>query len=716
MYKRHTSTKYTKGKMHTNRLAREKSPYLLQHQHNPVDWYPWGEEAFARARAEDKPIFLSIGYSTCHWCHVMERESFESEAVAARMNEGFINIKVDREERPDVDQIYMAFVQATTGGGGWPMSVFLTPELKPFFGGTYFPPEDRHGRRGFGSLLEFISKTWRERRADLAKSGDSVVRALQQQAADAPRPELLDRASLRAGFEVFRKSFDRKHSGFGGAPKFPRPSVLRFLLRWYARAPVDADAGHMVVATLGDMARGGIHDHLGGGFHRYSVDAEWHVPHFEKMLYDEAQLAVAYLECSRIFSEPGVVEVARGIFRYVLRDLCDAQTGAFFSAEDADSLAADGTKKEGAFYVFTRRAIEELLGEPAANIFCRYYAIEDDGNADDPHGELTGQNVLHRVGSLEATAKEAGKSLDEMDKLLADSRDKLLALRNTRPRPHLDDKVLVAWNGLMISALAVGARMLADQELLAAAVRAATFITERLWKEGVLYRRYRDGDVAIPGYLDDYAMLAAGLIDLYEASFDLRWLLLAEQLSDKMIALFSDAEGGGFFTTSGADPSVLVRMKDDYDGAEPAGNSVAAVVLARLGAILDRGDFLRLANSAVRLVSSRIKETPHALPEMMVAFDLLLDGPTQIVIAGEKDAPDTRALLDALRAGYTPRAVLLLADAATRATLGPRLRHLKEMVSVEGKATAYVCQGWACERPTTNPADLLKLAAPRLDK
>jgi hypothetical protein len=468
--------------MHTNRLAREKSPYLLQHAHNPVDWYPWGAEAFERARRLDLPIFLSVGYSTCHWCHVMERESFEDEKIATLLNQNFVPVKVDREERPDVDRVYMLYVQATTGSGGWPMSVWLTPDQEPFFGGTYFPPDNRYGRPGFSQILEKIAAVWKEDRKRVIQSSQAVLGELRRQAAEAPVSAIADAGALEKGFLHFRRAFDPVHGGFGGAPKFPQPSIFRFLLREHARTG-SREALDMVLHTLGAMARGGIHDHLGGGFHRYSVDERWFVPHFEKMLYDQAQLAAAYLEAHQASGQQFFAGVARGIFDYVLGDMT-APEGGFYSAEDADSVidpARPDVKGEGACYVWSRSEIEAVLGPAAAGEFCRVYGVEAAGNiAQDPHGEFTGRNILSVAASEDGAELAAARRL-------------LLEARRKRVRPHLDDKILTGWNGLMISALALGAQVLDEPSYLAAARRAADFVLARLWDPtaGTLFRRYR---------------------------------------------------------------------------------------------------------------------------------------------------------------------------------------------------------------------------------
>src|ERR1041385_2435146 len=472
----------------SNRLAREKSPYLLQHADNPVEWFPWGDEAFAKARAEKKPIFLSIGYSTCHWCHVMAHESFENEEVAAIMNREFVNIKVDREERPDVDRVYMTFVQATTGGGGWPMSVWLTPELKPFVGGTYFPPEDRWGQPGFTKVLERIAAAWKQDREKISEQGAKIIAALEQSVAGIVDPgERLGRKTLDAAYQQIARSYDAHEGGFSVAPKFPRPVTLNFLARVYARKP-NSDSGkhalEMNQFTLRKMAAGGMHDHLGGGFHRYSVDAYWHVPHFEKMLYDQAQLAIAYLEAFQITRDPLFESVARDVLDYVRRDMT-AKDGGFFSAEDADSCVPDNpTKKaEGAFYVWDKKEIDSALG-PVAEVFNFHYAVKAEGNVPaggDPHGEFTGKNILIELGSIAGTAKHFGKEEGEIRAILAKARETLFALRAKRPRPHLDDKIITAWNGLMISAFARAAQVLDDPDYLETAIRAATFLSKELY-------------------------------------------------------------------------------------------------------------------------------------------------------------------------------------------------------------------------------------------
>lgn len=699
--------------MPTNRLIHEKSPYLLQHAHNPVDWYPWGEEAFAKARAEDKPIFLSVGYSTCHWCHVMERESFESEPLAALLNESFIPVKLDREERPDVDRIYMTFVQATTGGGGWPMSVFLTPELKPFFGGTYFPPEDRWGRPGFRTVLNHIATHWKQERARILSSSEQVMEQLQKYA-NVGSTYLADPKVVDSCFYSFRRGFDRKLGGFGGAPKFPRPSVLNFLLR-YAALNQEEEALEMVVTTLAAMADGGMNDQLGGGFHRYSVDEHWFVPHFEKMLYDQAQLAIAYLEAFQVTGREGFAEEARRIFRYVERDMTHT-SGAFYSAEDADSVIHPSDpheKGEGAFYIYSyEEELVTLLGEETAALFAYRYGAAPGGNVtQDPHGEFTGRNILYRARSLQECSARFARPLDEVCQVLTEAEQAVLALRNRRPRPHLDDKVLSSWNGLMISAFAAGARILGDAALLATAQRAAAALLANLYdgQRGILLRRLRDGEAAIDGFLDDYACVAQGLLDLYEADFDPHHLVMALHLTERAITLFEDPERGAFFSAADGDPALVLRLKEDYDGAEPSGNSVMVMNLLRLAAITGREDLRASAERALKSFGQRLSDAPSSLPQMMVAYLFYRASPKQVVITGERDNPVTAALLHEAGTVFLPNRVLLLADERNRRQLAGIAPALLAMEAAGGEPAAFVCEHFTCQLPVGDPARLRAL-------
>jgi uncharacterized protein YyaL (SSP411 family) len=729
---------------HTNRLAQEKSPYLLQHAHNPVDWYPWGEEAFARARRENKPIFLSIGYSTCHWCHVMAHESFENEEVAAIMNREFVNIKVDREERPDVDRVYMTFVQATTGGGGWPMSVWLTPDLKPFVGGTYFPPEDRYGQPAFKMVLERIASAWKGNHDKIIEQGGKIVDALRESQSTGKVEGKIDTSILEAAYRQIDRSYDPKEGGFGNAPKFPRPVTLNFLTRFYARDPKSESGKQtldMTLFTLRKMAAGGMHDHIGGGFHRYSVDRYWHVPHFEKMLYDQAQLAIAYLDAFQILGDlhlnplPGQGEaeakapvrvefelVARDILDYVARDMTSKE-GGFFSAEDADSpvpgIAEPGHNKtaEGAFYLWTKKEIDAALGD-AADIFDFHYGVQPHGNApegSDPQDEFRGKNILIERHTIAESAKHFGKTEKEIEKLLGDCRAKLFSIRAKRPRPHLDDKIIAAWNGLMISAYARGAQVLDEPRYLEIATRAAKFLQSNLYDPSrkILYRNYRAGRSDIEGFADDYAFVIQGLLDLYEASFDVEWLKFAVQLQETQDRLFFDGKNGGYFSTSGKDQNVFLRMKDDNDGAEPAASSIAALNLLRLGQFRDDKQMTERARKTVDAFATTLSHFPSAMPQMLVVLDYSLSKPRQVVIAGRKDAPETKAFLSEVNRHFLPDTILVVADGAEgQKYLGEKNEAIRAMSPIDGKPAAYVCENFTCKAPVTDPkqlAELLKL-------
>ncbi len=675
----------------SNRLIREKSPYLLQHAENPVDWYPWGEEAFERAKKENKPIFLSIGYSTCHWCHVMEHESFENEEIAKIMNENFIPIKVDREERPDLDNVYMSAVMATTGSGGWPLSVFLTPEGKPFLGGTYFPPDDRFGRPGFKRVLEEISSLWKDRREELIRQGEQMTELIRQNLS-ATQPGGLYEEVLDKAFRSFDSSFDEVHGGFGRAPKFPSPHNLSFLLRYAVRAE-ERRAVDMVVKTLDAMARGGMHDHLGGGFHRYSTDEEWFVPHFEKMLYDQALLARAYLEAYQVTKEPRHAEMAREIFTYVVRDLRD-RGGAFYSAEDADSEGY-----EGKYYLWTPGEIKEVLGEEIAGLVCRYYDVREGGNF-----PIQGGHFEHGKSILRTRAEE------ELVRIIQEAREKLFQAREKRVRPHRDDKVLTDWNGLMISALSLGARVLDDPRYAKAAEEAASFILEKVQKNGRLLRRYREGEAAIPGYLSDYAFFSCSLLDLYEATFEVRWLREARRLAQDMIELFWDQTRRGF-RFSGADGEQLIAETIEvYDGAIPSGNSVAALALLRLGQMTDAKEFQAHAEEFFQSFGGQINQHPTAYSQLLIAYDFALGPRREIVIAGDPNADETKSLLKVIRGKFLPRSVFLLHPPSREGqeieTLAP---FVKEQNLVGGKPAAYVCENFTCKLPVATPTELEKL-------
>jgi uncharacterized protein len=713
-----------------NRLAREKSPYLLQHAGNPVDWLPWGEDAFAKAREEQKPIFLSIGYSTCHWCHVMAHESFENAEAAAVLNEFFVSIKVDREERPDVDRVYMTYVQAATGHGGWPLSAWLTPELKPFYGGTYFPPEDRQGRAGFISVLRAIAGGWANEREKLVAEGDRVVEALRSHAhgsekSDTPEAGGAERDFTEAGGEAFEKcfqhfyeSFDPEKGGFGGAPKFPRASNLNFLFRVAAiqgvASEVGAEAVKMATFTLQKMAEGGIHDHVGGGFHRYSVDDGWFVPHFEKMLYDQAQIAMNLIEARQVTGRETFAWVAKGIFEYVERELTSSQ-GGFYSAEDADSLLAHGKPEhaEGAFYVWTKAELDAVLAKEAG-LVAAHFGVLEEGNVPaefDPHGEFRGKNILRQRQPLAATAKLLGLEPEEASDKLVAALEALRRVRAQRPRPHLDDKIITAWNGLMISALARGAQVLGDPALAKRATRAAEFLQRELYDDtrGVLFRNFRQGRSAIEGFAEDYALLIQALIDLYETTFDLRWLTWAEKLQATMDALFWDETRGGYFNSAAADRSIVLRLKDDYDGAEPAPSSVAASNLLRLSAVARESGVLReRAAKTIVALQSQWSRLPQAMPQLLCAIELALEPPRQVVLAGDPRASDFQALAAVLHEQLGARYALLAVtgDEGERAWLGERAPWLLEMKPLAGRVAAYLCEHFTCQQPVVEPAQL----------
>lgn len=702
----------------TNRLINEKSPYLLQHAHNPVDWYAWGEEAFEKARKEDKPIFLSIGYSTCHWCHVMEHESFESEDVAHILNTHFVPIKVDREERPDLDKVYMTYVQASTGSGGWPMSVWLTPDLNPFLGGTYFPPEDRYGRTGFKTVLERVSEKWQEERAAIVNVSENVVAQLKSYTAqldDAEKvtltPKVFDKAASQ-----FANQFDAEWGGFGAAPKFPRAVILNFLHNYHARTG-DQRVLDMSFFTLRKMAMGGMHDHVslegkgGGGFARYSTDKYWHVPHFEKMLYDNAQLAISYLEAFQLSHAKDFADTARDIFNYILYDMTDkvsgsqAPGGGFFSAEDADSLPnfESDHKTEGAFYVWEQQEIDTLLGEKTSDVFSFIFNVKPSGNAqNDPHGEFIKKNILIQLHTFESAAKRFNMTEADIESLVQSAKSKLFEARVKRPRPHLDDKVLVSWNGLMISAFAKGYQVLGEETYLNAAIKATEFILKTLYNSQThtLLRRYRQGDAGIEGKLDDYAFFVQALLDLYESSLNPRYLTVAIRLTETMQARFEDKSHGGFFNSQEGDASMILRMKEDHDGAEPSPNSVAALNLLRLAQMTDRHDFRSSAEAALLYFSQLLEKAPSYLPQMLVALSFYLQKPQQIILAGSLDTPEMKSLRKVIYEKFLPNKVLLHAspEAAT---------HLDFLSTLKAQSpTAFVCVDYACKLPTSEPKTL----------
>jgi uncharacterized protein len=694
-----------------NRLIHEKSPYLQQHALNPVDWYPWGEEAFEKARREDKPIFLSIGYSTCYWCHVMEREVFENETLARLMNGYAVNIKVDREERPDVDRVYMKAVQATTGSGGWPMSVFLTHDLRPFYAATYIPPIAQYGRPGFGEVLESIHAVWKNDRERIHKTGTQIYDHLNRIAAPSlphlqGSSELLDN-----GFNAMRDSYDTEYGGFGDAPKFPTPVTLHFLLRYHKHTG-NREALDMTLATLQAMASGGIYDQIGGGLHRYATDERWHVPHFEKMLYDQAQLVPAYLEAYQITGDEAYAAVARDILAYAKGKLGDPE-GGFYSAEDAESATnpdEPGNKREGAFYLWKADELREILTSEESEIALFYYGVESNGNVRaDPHGIFTGENILFRAHTAEATAEQFGLSIEDTKNRIDTIRGKLNRVRERRPRPHLDDKILLSWNGLMITAYAKAYQVLSDGAYLTAATDAANFLRTHLYdaEHGRLLRRYREGEARFEGQLEDYAFFIQGLLDLYEASFDRGWFEHARLLTEVMIDLFYDDTDGGFFDTTGADASIIVRSKEWHDGAEPSANAVAIGNLLRMEAMTQHDGYGEKARQSLSHFGQVMQQAPQGTTRFLSALDFSLTKPKQIVIAGSREGDDTRNLLRFVHAHFIPNKILILADESesdeTGMSFAPFLRGLTR---IGGLATAYVCENYTCELPVTDPDKL----------
>jgi uncharacterized protein YyaL (SSP411 family) len=690
-----------------NRLANESSPYLLQHKDNPVDWYPWGEEAIQKAQREQKPIFLSIGYSACHWCHVMEHESFENEKIAGVLNENFVSIKVDREERPDLDQIYMNAVQMLTGHGGWPMSVFLTPDLKPFYGGTYWPPQSTRGMPGFDQILAAVTDAWKHRREHAVDAAEQLTKELQKVGgftagtADALTSDLIDRAVSH-----LRRSFDNAYGGFGQAPKFPHPMDLQLLLRASKRSgqPGLID---MVRLTLDRMAAGGIYDHLGGGFARYSVDARWLVPHFEKMLYDNALLAGAYLDAYLVTGEASYARVVRETLNYVLRDMTDA-AGGFYSTEDADSEG-----HEGLFYTWTPDEIEAVLGEERGATFGRVYDVSDMGN-------FEGRNILNLPKTLEQCAAILNREPDELAAELADSRQKLFAARDKRVRPGRDDKVIVAWNGLMIDALARAGAVLNEPAYVAAADKAATFIISRLrLSDGRLLHTWRAGNAKLNAYLDDYASLANALFSVYEANFDERHVDTAVELMDIVSEKFSDPKGGAFFYTADDHEQLIARTKELTDSSTPSGNALAATALLRLGALVGRRDYLDAAEKTLTAAVPILERAPTSAGQMLIALDRYLGPAHELVLVGDLSRADAKEALAAAHRRYLPRSVLAARDSKPAASEGQQSTKLGPLFagksSPSGQPVLYVCQNFACQEPATG-LDAINVQLDRLEE
>ncbi|MDT4968688.1 MAG: uncharacterized protein QOJ64_3425 [Acidobacteriota bacterium] len=682
----------TKAK-HTNRLAHETSPYLLQHAHNPVDWYPWGDEALKASRAENKPILLSIGYSACHWCHVMERESFENEDIARLMNENFINIKVDREERPELDQIYMNAVQMMTGQGGWPMTVFLTPEGVPFYGGTYFPPEDHHNRPGFPRILLGVADAYRERPDDVAANSASILRELGRQGQTSESAAELSDALLDDAERNIARSYDPKYGGFGSAPKFPAAMNLEFLLRQHHRSKASSTL-KMVEHTCRKMAQGGLYDQLGGGFHRYSTDARWLAPHFEKMLYDNALLPRLYLHVYQKTNDEFYKRIAQETLDYVVREMTDAN-GSFYSTQDADSEG-----HEGKFFVWSRDEVTEVLGDDDGSLFCAYYDITEAGN-------FEGKNILHIERSVDEVAGARKVSTERLSTVLDQGRAKLFQIREGRVKPDRDEKVLTAWNGLMLASFAEAGAILERDDYTKVAEENAKFVLDNLRRDGLLLRTYKAGQAKLNGYLEDYAFLIDGLITLYQTTGALTWLEEAIVLVDSMISEFWDDEAGGFFFTGKSHERLIVRSKDYFDNASPAGNSVATEILLHLGTLTTNEDYSRKAVTVFRLLRDNLKRFPSAFGRLLGALDFYLSTPLELAIIGEPEDPQTRTLLREIWCRYLPNKVVALSSEGNDrpAEVVPLL---KGKPMIDGRPTAYVCESYSCQAPTNVAADLAR--------
>lgn len=698
--------------MKSNKLIHEKSPYLLQHAHNPVDWNPWNEETFTLAKKENKPIFLSIGYSTCYWCHVMEREVFENEDIAKLMNEYFVNVKVDREERPDVDRVYMTALQSMTGAGGWPMSMFLTPELKPFYGATYIPPKAKYGRAGFEDVITQIHEVWVNKQNEVLESGEKILSRLQEMVENKAvsgdesiqSAEILDNA-----FATVTKIYDDEYGGFGQGNKFPRPVVFNFLLDHYYHTKEFA-ALDMVSYTLKKMYEGGMYDHLAGGFHRYSVDSIWRVPHFEKMLYDQAQLITTYINTYLTTKNKFYLFVAEDTAQYVIENLRHSD-GGFYSAEDAESVIdinEPSVKAEGAYNLWLKDEIEDILDQEDAKIFNFFFGIEIMGNTlNDPHEVFGKKNVLFVSNDIYETAKKFEKTPEEIAEIIDKSRAKLLAVRNLRPKPHLDDKILTSWNGLMITALAIIYQVTRDKEYLDNAVKTVEFISENLYDKNnkSLLHRYRDGESRFEGTLDDYAYFIAGLIDLYEATFRIEYLELAIGLNDLTIEKFYDNDSGGFFDVAAGGTDIILKTKDIYDGAEPAGNSIQVMNLLRLGYMTDNKDHIEKAENSLKLFSADLKRLPFSSPQMLCSLSFYNYSPKEIIFSGSTESEKLKVLINSVYDTYIPNRVLLYASDQLKNIS----KFISNIVSESKNDEVYVCEDYKCNLPVDDVEKLKKL-------
>ena len=693
----------------SNRLIKEKSPYLLQHSQNPVDWYPWGEEAFEKAKRENKPIFLSIGYSTCHWCHIMEEESFSKNEIAEILNKYFVSIKVDREERPDIDNFYMKAVITMTGSGGWPLTVFLTPEKEPFFGGTYFPPEDRGGRIGLKSLLYSIAKAWTDRKKEISSTKKFLMQMLKEKQMHLTKKLKFNEEILSKAFQQLLLAYDDTYGGFGDSPKFPISHNIFFLLRYWKRTG-EQKAYEMVKKTLDSMFSGGMYDQLGGGFHRYSTDEKWFVPHFEKMLYDQALQAKAYLETYQATKNKKYAEISKEIFDYVLREMTNPD-GGFYTAEDADSFSSENSKekKEGAFYLWKKEEILNILGKKNGEVICFYYGVLDNGNiAFDPFGEFEEKNILYQANKIEEVSKKFKIPLETVKKIIEESKIKLHKARLLRPKPFLDYKILTDLNGLMISSLALGSRVLDEPRYRDAAIKSAKFIVKNMMDKDL--KLYHSVNKNIEGYLDDYSFFILGLLDLYEATFNFDYFILAKKLTDVMLKIFWDEEKGAFFFTSINTKDLPYRLKEIYDGSIPSGNSVAALNLIRIGKFKMDNSYIEKAIKIFNTFSEEISNYPSRYTQLLCAMEFAFYPSYEIIIAGNKDSDETKKMLKEIFLNFIPNKVVALNTLLKeKNNILKEMPILKNKIPINGKTTAYICKNYTCKLPTTDINKILEL-------
>ncbi|MDK2912320.1 MAG: uncharacterized protein PWR29_1277 [Methanolobus sp.] len=687
----------------TNRLAAEKSPYLLQHAHNPVDWYPWGEEAFNKAKQDDKPIFLSIGYSTCHWCHVMERESFEDPQVAELMNEAFIPIKVDREERPDIDSIYMSVCQAVTGRRGWPLSIMMTPDRKPFMAATYIPKESRYGMAGMLDLVPAVSSMWSKKREELLANADDIVSAISGSMRESTGGPGLDENTLERAYQMLCNGFDPANAGFGTAPKFPTPHHLTFLLRYWKRSE-EPMALEMVKGTLRAMRMGGIYDHVGFGFHRYSTDSRWLVPHFEKMLYDQALIAITLVETYQVTRDPLYRENAEEIFRYVLRDMRSSE-GGFYSAEDADSEG-----EEGKFYLWTEEELAEVLGEVDAKLIKEIFMTSPEGNfLDEASRTRNGRNILHMRERQREIAVRRGDNYEVLRRSYEDSRRKLFEYRERRVHPAKDDKIMTDWNGLMIAALAKAARAFEEPAYAREAATTADFLLSRMLDpEGKLFHRFREGEVAVEAFLDDYAFLIWGLTELYQATFDTEYLKNALYLNDQLLVRFRDNMHGGFFHTAEDSEKLILRSKEIYDGAIPSGNSVCALNLLQLGRMTGNIDLENKAYEIMQLFSGQVSKMPIGYTQLLCALDFALGPSREIVVVGDPESIETKEIISDINKEFIPNKVVILKPAGKDEEISAIARYVSDMGMKDGRTTVHICQNYNCNLPSSDREEILR--------